>query len=230
MTHFENILAIIPARGGSKRLPGKNIKLLAGKPLIAHSIDFALNSKIINKVVVSTEDENIANVAKEYGAEVIIRPLELAQDTTKTAPVLVHVVEELEKNGYKPDVIVLLQATCPVRDTLLCEKTISILEENEEYDSIFAAFKKSYTMATWVKTKDNKSKALYDYHTRPRWQDVEVNDELMGEDGSFYAIRYDAFIKYKDFVGNNPYIYEITRTVDIDTEEDFKRAEQFMKG
>lgn len=229
MPEIKNILAIIPARGGSKRLPGKNIKMLNGKPLIAYSIEFALNSNEINKVVVSTEDENIAQIAKEIGAEIIKRPIELAQDTTKTAPVLIHAVKELEKEGYTPDVVILLQPTCPIRENDLCQKAIEILS-TQKYDSFFTGFFKSYTMATWVKNKDENVKALYDYHTRPRWQDVEVNDKLFGEDGGFYAITYEAFKKYNDFIGNNPYIYEVKKTVDIDTGKDFEKAELIMKG
>jgi len=225
----KNVLAIIPARGGSKRLPGKNIKLLNGKPLIAHSIDFALTSPEINKVIVSTEDKNIAQIAADFGAEVIERPKELAQDTTKTAPVLMHVVQELEKTGYIPDIIILLQATCPIREKGLCQKALNILSD-DKYDSFFTGFFKSYTMATWVKGKDGEIKALYDYHTRPRWQDVEVNDKLFGEDGGFYAITYEAFKKHNDFIGSNPYIYEVKKTVDIDTGIDFEKAELIMKG
>lgn len=96
------ILAIIPARGGSKGIPGKNIKPLAGKPLIAHTIEASLKSKYITKTVVSTEDSRIKTVALDFGAEVVDRPAELAQDETKTAPVLLQVLEELEKTGYKP--------------------------------------------------------------------------------------------------------------------------------
>jgi len=230
MGYFKNVLAIIPARGGSKRLPGKNIKLLDGKPLIAHSIEFAKKSGLINRVILSTEDEKIAKTGKEYGAEVLMRPVELAQDTTKTAPVLVHVVNELEKTGYIPDVIILLQPTCPVRKENLCEEALEILHQYPQYDSIFTGFKKSYTMALWTKNHRNEAKALYDYHLRPRWQDVEVNDEIFGEDGGFYAIKYKAFKKCQDFIGNNPYIYEVPMTVDIDNEDDFKKAELLIKG
>ena len=229
MTDFKNVLAIIPARGGSKRLPNKNVRLLAGKPLIAHSIEFAKKSPKINKIVLSTDSKLIADIGKEYGAEIIMRPDELAQDTTKTAPVLVHAVDELEKQGYIPDVVVLLQATCPIREENLCENAIFILENNLKYDSVFAGFQKSYTMALWTKDKDDNACALYDYHLRPRWQDVEVNNKLMAEQGSFYAIKYDAFKKYKDFIGANPYIYEVSKTVDIDTLEDFEIAETLIK-
>ena len=122
----KKVLAIIPARGGSKRLPKKNIKLLDGKPLIAHTIDFAINSQVINKVILSTESEEIAAIAKKYGADVLMRPDELAQDTTKTAPVMLHVVEELEKQGYVPDIVILLQPTCPVREKYLSENVLLI--------------------------------------------------------------------------------------------------------
>ncbi len=230
LNSFKNILAIIPARGGSKRLPGKNIKVLNGKPLLAHSIEFAQNSECINRIIVSTDDTNIADVAKQYGAEILMRPAELAQDTTKTAPVLLHVVDELEKNGYKPDIIILLQATCPVRQKNLCENAINILEKNTNYDSVFTAFKKGYTMALWTQNPQNEATALYDYHLRPRWQDVEVNNKLYGEDGGFYAIKYDAFRKCKDFIGEKPFIYEVPPTVDIDTAKDFEKAETLLKG
>ena len=224
------VLAIIPARGGSKRLPGKNIKLLNGKPLIAHSIEFAMNSGVIDKLIVSTDSDDIAAVAKQYGAEVMMRPAELATDTAKTAPVLLHVADELEKQGYVPDIVVLLQPTCPVRIKNLAYEALKILDENPEYDSIFTGFQKGYTMALWVKNSQNKANALYDYHLRPRWQEVQSNDKLFGEDGGFYAIRYDSFRKYKDFIGSNPYIYEVNRTVDIDTEKDFEQAEILLKG
>lgn len=226
----KKVLAIIPARGGSKRLPKKNIKLLDGKPLIAHTIDFAVKSTVINKVILSTESEEIANIALEFGAEIMMRPEELAQDTTKTAPVMMHVVDELEKQGYIPDIVILLQPTCPVREKNLAENVLNILEENNQFDSIFTAYKRGYTMALWTKSPDKKVTALYDYHLRPRWQDVDVNDELFVEDGGFYAIRYDAFKKYQDFIGGAPCIYEVAQTVDIDTENDFKTAELLMKG
>ncbi len=226
----KNILAIIPARGGSKRLPGKNIKLLNGKPLIAYSIEFALNSPEINKVVVSTDSKQIADISLQYGAEVLFRPIELAQDTTKTAPVLLHVVNELEKNNYVPEIIILLQPTCPFREKDLCKNTLNILSANPQYDSLFTGFKKSFTMALWTKNSKDEVKPLYDYHLRPRWQDVEMNDKLIAEDGAFYAIKYSAFKKYKDFIGNKPYIYEVAFSVDIDTQKDFEKAELLMKG
>lgn len=224
-----NIVGIIPARGGSKRLPGKNIKLLAGKPLIAHTIETAKKSKYINKIILSTEDEKIAEIAKQFGAEIIKRPQELAQDTTKTAPVLLHAVDELEKSGYFPDIVVLLQATCPNKPVELIDEIIEKLI-NSDNDSVFSAFPICCTMAMWKKQFDGKMQALYDYHTRPRWQNAAEECEMLyGETGAVYAIKIDAFKKCKDFIGENPDIVTTdVKLIDIDTQADFDAAEKLM--
>ncbi len=109
-----NIVAIIPARGGSRGIPRKNVRLLAGKPLIAYVINIAKSSKYIKRVVVTTEDEEIAEVAKRFGAEVLMRPLELAQDEVPLDPVVFDAVRRLEKEGYFIDIVVTLQPTSPL--------------------------------------------------------------------------------------------------------------------
>ena len=106
----QEILAIIPARGGSKGIPRKNIKLLCGKPLIYYSINAGLNSNLISRVVVSTEDDEIASVARKYNVEVIKRPNELAEDDTPSVPVYQHVLKYLRENeSYEPDIVVVLE-------------------------------------------------------------------------------------------------------------------------
>jgi CMP-N-acetylneuraminic acid synthetase len=223
-----NIVGIIPARGGSKRLPRKNVKLLAGKPLIALSIEAGLQSKYIDKVVISTEDKEIADIAQSFGAEVIARPHELAQDETKTAPVLLHVVEELEKKGYKPDIVVLLQATCPNKTPELIDSVIEKLI-NSNNDSVFTARQFCYSMALWRKDHSGKLDALYDYHLRPRWQDAsKLCEVIYGENGAVYAIKADAFKKCSDFIGENPDIVLSPPLIDIDTQEDFDEAERLL--
>lgn len=124
------ILALIPARGGSKSIPHKNIKSLGGKPLIAWSIDAAKNSRV-NRVVVSTDDAEIAAVAKQYGADVpFLRPPEFAQDTTGMDPVLKHAVQWLKDNeGYVPDAIALLLPTCPLRTSKQINEAIDLFTE-----------------------------------------------------------------------------------------------------
>src|SRR3989344_749868 len=117
MYHTSRILALIPARGGSKGVPGKNIRLLAGAPLIAHSIRAAQESNYIDRVIVSTDDEKIAEVARIYGAEVpFLRPKEFAQDLTPDYPVFEHCLQWLAANeNYRPDIVVHLRPTGPLR-------------------------------------------------------------------------------------------------------------------
>jgi CMP-N-acetylneuraminic acid synthetase len=223
------IVAIIPARGGSKRIPRKNIKLIAGKPMVAHSIEAGLNSKYINRVIVSTEDQEIAEVSRQYGAEVSQRPIELAQDETKTPPVLVDVVNKLEKEGYIPDLVVLLQPTSPIRDAQFIDTALEQFFNSPEHDSIFSGHVRSHTMPLWKKHHDGNLSCLYDYHLRPRSQDAHLNELIYSEDGAFYAIKIDAFKKWKDFIGENPCIYVTPYKMDIDTDRDFQIAEELLR-
>jgi CMP-N-acetylneuraminic acid synthetase len=122
-----NILAVIPARSGSKRVPNKNIRDFHGKPLISWAIEAARGSSMISKTFVSTDDEEIAEVARVCGAEVpFLRPPELAQDTTKIEPVLLHAYEEMRNIGFSADVIVLLMATNPLRASEHLDEAISM--------------------------------------------------------------------------------------------------------
>jgi N-acylneuraminate cytidylyltransferase len=132
------VLAIIPARGGSKRIPRKNILELGGKPLIAHTIAHGKDSKHITRVIVSTEDEEIAAVAKEWGADVpFIRPLEFAQDDTPDFPVFRHALLHLEKTeSYVPDIVVQLRPTSPLRKVEDIDRAIEMLINNPDADSV----------------------------------------------------------------------------------------------
>ena len=123
------ILAIIPARGGSKGLKRKNILDFIGKPLIAHTIEQAQNSKYVSRVIVSTEDEEIAMISKKYGAEIpFMRPNRLADDSSSTNEVIEYILKELEmKEGYRPDLICLLQCTSPLRTSEDIDNTIDKL-------------------------------------------------------------------------------------------------------
>ena len=133
-----NILGIIPARGGSKSVPRKNIKLLAGQPLIAYSILEASKSQYVNRCVVSTDDEEIARVAVSHGAEVpFLRPPELALDRTTDFPVFLHCLEWLKtQEGYVPDLVVHLRPTAPFRTAAHIDRAVSLLLESPEADSV----------------------------------------------------------------------------------------------
>ncbi len=222
------ILAIIPARGGSKGIPGKNIKPLAGKPLIAHTIEASLKSKYITRTVVSTEDGRIKEAALAFGAEVVDRPAELAQDVTKTAPVLLQVLDELEKTGYKPDITVLLQCTCPLRDEKQIDEAFELFF-NSDCDSVFAARPMGVTHALWRKNLDGTYEGLYDYRHRPRRQDTDLHLPMYCETGATYIIRTDVLKEVKDFIGKKPEVYLNGAIGDIDALSDFEYAEKALK-
>jgi CMP-N-acetylneuraminic acid synthetase len=168
---FKNIVAIIPARGGSKGLPKKNILPLCGKPLIAYTIEAAKGCKYIDRVVVSTEDPEIARIAREWGAEVpFMRPKVLAQDDTHTEPVLKHAVEWLEENeGYIVDIVVYLQITNIFRKRWMLDEVVKRLLERDDLHSCFVAYKthKNY----WRKKEEGfvrLAKDIYPYGPRQK--------------------------------------------------------------
>lgn len=134
-----NILGLILARGGSKSIPKKNIKLLGGKPLIAYTIEKAKAAKYIDRIILSTDDEEIARIAREYGAETpFLRPAELAEDSTKDYPVFVHALEWLEKNeGWKPDFIVHFRPTHPFRKVEDINRGIEMLASHPDADAVW---------------------------------------------------------------------------------------------
>jgi len=133
----KKILAIVPSRGNSKGLPGKNIKPLIGKPLISWTIEQGLNSKYIDKLIVSTDNDKIAKVSKEYGAEVpFIRPDFLANDNASSIDVIFHCISYLENKNEFFDFIVFLEPTSPLRDTEDIDKSIELLENTENAESI----------------------------------------------------------------------------------------------
>ena len=133
-----DILGIIPARGGSKGIPGKNIKMIAGKPLIEWTIEAAKKSKLLTRVIVSTDDEKIAEVAKQYGAEVpFLRPKDIAQDLSTDVEFLIHALDWLKANqGYEPEIIVRLPPTSPLRTAAHIDEGIKKLMDTPEADAV----------------------------------------------------------------------------------------------
>ncbi|HEY6802555.1 MAG TPA: acylneuraminate cytidylyltransferase family protein [Pyrinomonadaceae bacterium] len=133
-----NILALVPARGGSKSIPRKNLLLIAGKPLLAYSIEQALSSKHITRTIVSTDDQEIADVARQFSAEVpFMRPAEFAQDLSTDLDVFRHALEWLrERENYQPELVVHLRPTGPVRKVKLIDRAIEILLTNQQADSL----------------------------------------------------------------------------------------------
>lgn len=132
----KKIIAIIPARGGSKSIPRKNLVSFDGKPLVAHSIIIAQSSMLIDRVIVSTEDEEIANISKRFGAEVRHRPFNLAGDSVLDLPVFEDVLEQLDLEGYEPELIVHLRPTSPYRKLSWIDEAIQKLIKNKKADSV----------------------------------------------------------------------------------------------
>ncbi|MBP7212312.1 acylneuraminate cytidylyltransferase family protein [bacterium] len=226
---MREILAIIPARGGSKSIKRKNIRLINGKPMVWYSIEACKNSKYITRFVVSTEDEEIKEICEGFGAEVINRPIELAQDETKTAPVMVHSALELEKCGYKPNYITLIQPTSPFRTSEFIDKAFEFYFSQNGYDSCFSASEQGLTHGLW-RGRDGKFDSLYDYRDRPRRQDLDKHYKIYCENGAFYTVKYEIFMRNQDFVGDNPCIFVSDFTFDIDEEKDLIKAEELMKA
>lgn len=219
------ILAIIPARGGSKGIPRKNLRILCGKPLIAYTIEAALNSKYIDRVVVSTEDEEIADVAQGYSAEVIKRPPELADDLAPTEPSLEHVVRYMEETeGYRADVIILLQPTSPLRNSQHIDEAIETFFSNK-YDSLLSVCPSHAFL--WKADKEKMYSVNYDFRNRPRRQERELEYR---ENGAIYITKYDILMNGHNRLGGKIglYIMPGKSSWEIDSEFDFWLCEHLI--
>ena len=211
-------IAIIPARGGSKRLPNKNSLLLDGIPLIAHSIIYALNNKtIIDAVFVSTDDEKIKEIALKYGVQVIERPTELSGDLEPTVSALKHSLESI--NDASIENVILLQPTNPLRPENLLREAYQVYNENC-YDSLFTVTRNNQKFG---KIKNNKF-VPFNYEIGQRSQDLEP---IYFENGLLYITNSKSIKKGEIITGNAfPFVTNhIFAQVDIDTKEDFEYAE-----
>ena len=200
------ILGITPARGGSKGIPGKNIKQINGKPLITWTIESAKKSKLLDKYVVSTEDKEIKEIAKQYGAEILNRPMELATDEATTLSVLQHVIEKIPC-----DSVVLLQATSPIRRGGLIDECIREFIDNE-YDSLATGF-----TCKFIEYGKNNL----------RRQDIKG---FFYDDGNVYVIKTDLIERGERFgekIGRK--VISRWENIEIDDEFDFWLAEQTLR-
>jgi len=217
-------VAIIPARGGSKRIPKKNIKDFFGKPLIAYSIDVALKSGLFDKIIVSTDDEEIAKIAKKYGAEVpFIRPPELSDDFTGTGEVINHMVDYLRNNNEKIDYVCTIYATAPMLQVQYLREGFKKLK-NSNAKQCFSVTTMPFPIQRTFKIDNNgRCKMFYPEHFYTRSQDLE---EAYQDAGQFYwenlHIKSNEIPFGKDSI---PIVLPRYLVQDIDTIEDWKRAE-----
>ncbi|MBI4287984.1 MAG: acylneuraminate cytidylyltransferase family protein [Chloroflexi bacterium] len=225
-----NVVGIVPARGGSKGIPRKNIRPLLGKPLIHYTLSAALRCKALDRVVVSTEDEEIARIAKACGAEVVARPGELAQDDTPSIPVFRHVVEHLKREeGYLADIIVVLQPTSPLRKAEDIEAGIRKYQGNP-CDSVISVCPVEHPPQWMYRLEGDRMVALLGEDKRVlRRQDAPTVYRL---NGAVYVVGRDWLMAKDWLIGDNSLAFVMApeRSLDIDTEMDLVIAEAFLRG
>jgi len=226
---IKKIVAIIPARGGSKGLTRKNIIDLAGKPLIAWTIEAALKSKYITKTIVSSEDEEILNFSKNYGAEIIKRPDNLASDTATSESVVDHTIDFLQCNGEEFDILVLLQPTSPLRTSIDIDSAFETMFDNNS-TAIISVFE-----------TDNKTLKSFKYGVNGYIEGISNNKypfmrrqdlpKTYMPNGAIYIVNINAFRISKGFMTDRTscYVMPITRSLDIDTELDLRSIERIIK-
>ena len=207
-------LTVIPARGGSKGIPKKNIVDINGKPLIAYAIEASIKSKS-NETWVSTENDEISGIARKYGAKVLNRPENISTDDTPSESVLLHFIKEVDDF----DILIFLQATCPLVEGADINKALALMEN---YDSVISVSK--FDQMLWM-----GSKAMYDINNRQRRQDLE---QRYVETGSIFMTTKKGLLRSKNRINGKVGFLEVPkwRSIDIDTYEDLELARKIMNS
>ena len=231
MFKSKKVLALILARGGSKGLPGKNIKILLGKPLIAWTIECAKKSKYIDRIIVSTDSKKIADIGKQYGADIpFVRPTKLATHRAKGIDAVLHAIRWLENNSQVYDIIVLLQPTSPLRTREDIDGAVELLSSKKikGVAGVMECFQSPIWSNSLPKNGCMKNFIKSKYANGNR-QELPVFYHLNGA----VFVAYSDYIKeQKSFIGDKTFAYIMPkdRSVDIDDEVDFKIAEFLIKS
>ncbi|MDF2541065.1 MAG: hypothetical protein K0S47_783 [Herbinix sp.] len=226
-----DILAIIPARSGSKSVPHKNIREIGGKPMLAHSIEHAKASKYINRIILSTDSPEYANIGLRFGAEVpFLRPDEYSNDTSLDIEVFYHCLTFLqEKEGYIPEIVVQLRPTYPIRNVDDIDHMIEVLLKNPEADSVRTiAPAKEIPYKMWhMDDQGHLSPIMRDIpecYNMPR----QKLPKVYFQNACIDVVRSEVILKQYSMSGNCIIGYEMDKNYDIDTEEEFKRASDYL--
>jgi len=223
-------VAIIPARGGSKRIPRKNIKDFHGRPLIAYSIQTALESKLFDRVIVTTDDAEIAAVAEKYGAEVpFIRPKELADDFSGTQDVIDHALKWLQEHGEHYDFVCTIYATAPLLQSKYLIEGYNALKNSTAVNAFSATSMPFPIQRTFKINSDGRCEMFWPEYLNSRSQDLP---EAYHDAGQFYWAEANSYLETKRFFSKNalPVILPRYLVQDIDTLEDWETAELMFKA
>jgi pseudaminic acid cytidylyltransferase len=224
-----SIVAIIPARGGSKRIPRKNIRQFCGKPMIAWTIQAAINSKLFDRIIVSTDDPEVADISQTYGAEApFSRPPELSTDRALTAPVIAHAIKWLEDNASPIRLVCCIYATSPFLQPHFLRQGLELLDTKPDADFTFSIASYSFPIFRALKrNRDGTVGMFWPENEKTRSQDLP---EAWHDAGQFYWGHKDAFLNQKGMFTSTSYPVVLPRNYvqDIDTEEDWAVAEKMQ--
>ncbi|MDT0688595.1 acylneuraminate cytidylyltransferase family protein [Salegentibacter sp. F188] len=213
------VLGIIPARGGSKGVPGKNIRKFEGKPLISYAIETGKKSKFLSELVVNTEDEEISRISEEYNCRVITRPVEFASDTSNVVETVLDTLQKFEAENFFFDAVLLLQPTAPLRTAKDIDNAIKMLE-SEGTDAVISMVSVGdHHPARMYRMKDNKAVSEMPEFENTRRQDLP---EKYIRNGCIYLVRTEILKKEKTFMPKSKavYVMDAEWAVNIDTEMD----------
>jgi len=225
----DRILCIIPARGGSKRFPRKNIALLAGKPLIAYTIETARRYGIFEKIVVSTEDKEIAELSKKYGIEILQRSSELASDTARVPEVCLDVIKKYEEKGKKFDIVCILLPTSPLRKS---EHLSEALKKFRNSGADYLISTTNYRYSPFRALKENENCLLEPFFDKKYFTRDQLNPEVVVHNGSIIFMKTEKFKEDKDYYGKKiaGYYMPFEYSIDINEPVDLKIAEAILKS
>ena len=220
------VLGIIPARGGSKSIPLKNIRIISKKHLISYTINTAIKSKVFDYIVVSTDHKKIKKISAKYNDVLVFdRPKKIAGDKSSTEETVLDVIKKIkQKNNFLPDWIFILEPTSPLRSTKTILKALSLIKKNKNINSLL-------TIKKIINTPTKLFKDRINYITK-RVSRRQDRKSFYEESSTLYCVKCSYFLKYKKIVENNPFSFLVPKieAIDINDKEDFKIAEAVLKS
>lgn len=229
------ILGLIPARAGSKGIPGKNIKRLNGRPLIEYTLEAAKQSKRLTRIIVTTDDPQVARIARRAGAQVpFLRPKRLATDQAPASGYVLHALGELKlKEDYRPDAVMILQPTSPCRNAADIDRCADLLKTSKADSVVSVNLLSAKYHPQWQCRIQGKLLNLLDGRS---WEEIVTRRQALSptfiRNGAIYIFWKKVFLKYGTIYGRRvcPYLMPPDRSVNIDDLDDWSQAEKFLKG